>query len=123
MAVGVCFLSLLRDAFKFEVDFYNYFQFGVDFLISSSTHLVQKIVLHTNIVRNIACILRTRILNHYQPGTPMFQRYQRCPWEIEGKPEDEEDGVYCFVLVFDEVFNSDQDAPPRVKFSDKVRSS
>ena len=22
----------------------------------------------------------------------MFQRYQRCPWEIEGKPEDEEDG-------------------------------
>ncbi|KAL5527358.1 hypothetical protein ACEPAG_6149 [Sanghuangporus baumii] len=65
--------------------FYNYFQFGVDFLISSSTHLVQKIILHTNI-----------------PGTPMFQRYQRCPWEIEGEPEDEED-----------------DAPPRVKFTDK----
>ncbi|KAL5488082.1 hypothetical protein ACEPAI_6190 [Sanghuangporus weigelae] len=67
------------------LDFYNYFQFGVDFLISSSTHLVQKIILHTNI-----------------PGTPMFQRYQRCPWEIEGEPEDEED-----------------DAPPRVKFTDK----
>ncbi|KAH8113235.1 UPF0183-domain-containing protein [Phellopilus nigrolimitatus] len=65
--------------------FYNYFQFGVDFLISASTHLVQKIILHTNI-----------------PGTPMFQRYQRCPWEIEGAPEDEED-----------------DAPPRVKFGDK----
>ncbi|KAI5124941.1 hypothetical protein M0805_007368 [Coniferiporia weirii] len=65
--------------------FYNYFQFGLDFLISTSTHLVQKVVVHTNI-----------------PGTPMFQRYQRCPWEIEGKPEDEED-----------------DAPPRVKFSDK----
>jgi len=65
--------------------FYNYFQYGIDFLISGSTHLVQKIILHTNI-----------------PGTPMFQRYQRCPWEIEGDPEDEED-----------------DTPPRVKFSDK----
>ncbi|EJD01126.1 UPF0183-domain-containing protein [Fomitiporia mediterranea MF3/22] len=65
--------------------FYNYFQYGIDFLLSSSTHLVQKIILHTNI-----------------SGTPMFQRYQRCPWEIEGEPEDEED-----------------DTPPRVKFSDK----
>ena len=35
----------------FTSDFYNYFQFGVDFFISSSTHLVQKILLHTNIVR------------------------------------------------------------------------
>jgi hypothetical protein len=28
-----------------------------------------------------------------QPGTPMFQRYKRCPWEIEGAPEDDEDGA------------------------------
>jgi len=66
--------------------FYNYFQHGIDFLINGTTHIVQKIILHTNI-----------------PGTPMFQRYHRCPWEIEGEPEDEED-----------------DAPPRVKFSEKL---
>ena len=38
------------------IDFYNYFQFGVDFLISSKTHLVQKIVLHTNIVSTLYLI-------------------------------------------------------------------
>jgi len=32
----------------------------------------------------------------------MFQRHQRCPWEIEGEPEDEED-----------------DTPPKVDFGDK----
>ena len=31
-------------------DFYNYFQHGIDFLISGTTHIVIKIVLHTNIV-------------------------------------------------------------------------
>lgn len=27
-----------------------------------------------------------------QPGTPQFQRYKRCIWELEGQPEDDEDG-------------------------------
>jgi len=54
-------------------------------MISGRTHIVQKIILHSNI-----------------PGSPMFQRHQRCPWEIEGGPEDEED-----------------DSPPRVRFFDK----
>jgi len=31
-------------------DFYNYFQYGIDFLISGATHTVRKIILHTNIV-------------------------------------------------------------------------
>ena len=31
-------------------DFYNYFQHGIDFFISSSTHVVKKIILHTNVV-------------------------------------------------------------------------
>ena len=31
-------------------DFYNYFQHGIDFLISGVTHTVRKIILHTNIV-------------------------------------------------------------------------
>ena len=33
------------------LDFYNYFRYGIDFLISGKTHVVEKIVLHTNIVR------------------------------------------------------------------------
>ena len=36
-------------------DFYNYFQYGVDFLISGTTHTVRKIILHTNIVSLCYC--------------------------------------------------------------------
>nr|GAT59908.1 predicted protein [Mycena chlorophos]GAT59909.1 predicted protein [Mycena chlorophos] len=53
--------------------FYNYFQHGIDFMLSPA-HVVTKIILHTNV-----------------PGSPLFQRYKRCNWEIEGKPEDDED--------------------------------
>ncbi|GBE79685.1 hypothetical protein BKA93DRAFT_723292 [Sparassis latifolia] len=66
--------------------FYNYLQHGIDFLISGSTHLVKKIILHSNI-----------------PGTPLFQRYKRCPWEIEGIAEDDED-----------------ETPSTVKFNDRI---
>jgi len=66
--------------------FYNYFQHGIDFLISGATHTVRKIILHTNI-----------------PGSPLFHRYKRCPWEIEGVPEDDED-----------------DSPPSVKFIERA---
>ena len=31
-----------------------------------------------------------------KPETPLFQRYKRCNWEIERKPEDDEDGGYIF---------------------------
>jgi hypothetical protein len=65
--------------------FYNYFQHGIDFLLSGSTHVVRKIILHTNV-----------------PGSPLFQKYKRCPWEIEGQPEDDED-----------------DSPPRMRFYDR----
>ncbi|KAF9057655.1 hypothetical protein BJ165DRAFT_1422230 [Panaeolus papilionaceus] len=68
--------------------FYNYFQHGIDFLISESTHTVKKIVLHTNV-----------------PGSPLFQRYKRCNWEIEGLPEDDED-----------------DTPPRKRFYDRFET-
>ncbi|KAK7060581.1 hypothetical protein VNI00_001347 [Paramarasmius palmivorus] len=69
-------------------DFYNYFQHGIDFLISGIDHKVKKIVLHSNV-----------------PGTPLFQRYKRCNWEIEGKPEDDED-----------------DTPPRKRFYDRFET-
>lgn len=48
-----------------ESYFYNYFQHGLDFLISGKTHRVRKIIVHTNV-----------------PGSPLFQRYKRCPWEL-----------------------------------------
>ncbi|KIJ70052.1 hypothetical protein HYDPIDRAFT_77123 [Hydnomerulius pinastri MD-312] len=71
-----------------EDNFYNYFHHGIDFLISGQTHTVRKIVLHSNV-----------------PGSPLFQRYKRCPWELEGKPEDDED-----------------DSPPSMRFTDKFEA-
>ncbi|KAJ7068370.1 hypothetical protein C8F01DRAFT_979686 [Mycena amicta] len=67
--------------------FYNYFQHGIDFLLSPA-HVVTKIILHSNV-----------------PGSPLFQRYKRCNWEIEGKPEDDED-----------------DTPPRKRFYDRFET-
>ena len=32
------------------LDFYNYFQHGIDFYISGNTHIVKKIVLQSNMV-------------------------------------------------------------------------
>ncbi|WWC94200.1 hypothetical protein V866_001040 [Kwoniella sp. B9012] len=42
--------------------FWNYFQYGLDFLISKDG-VILKILCHSNI-----------------PETPLFQRYARCPW-------------------------------------------
>lgn len=52
--------------FFFFAVFWNYFQYGMDFLISPITHVVCKIVLHSNL-----------------PGSILFGRWERCPWEIE----------------------------------------
>ncbi|PPQ68008.1 hypothetical protein CVT26_007371 [Gymnopilus dilepis] len=73
---------------KSSADFYNYFQHGMDFLISESTNVVIKIILHSNVA-----------------GSPLFQRYKRCNWELEGKPEDDED-----------------DTPPRKRFFDRFET-
>jgi len=68
--------------------FYNYFQHGLDFLICGTTHIVRKIIVHTNL-----------------PGSALFQRYKRCPWELEGLPEDDED-----------------DTPPRKPFYERFET-
>lgn len=72
------------------LDFYNYFQHGLDFLISGSTHIVKKIVLHSNVVSDSFVRITSNLV--CKAGSPLFQRYKRCNWEIEGKPEDDEDG-------------------------------
>jgi hypothetical protein len=73
------------------LDFYNYFHHGVDFLMSGQTHVVRKIIIHSNMVRH-TLPLRDFFCKPVQPGSPLFQRYKRCPWQLEGKPEDDEDG-------------------------------
>lgn len=45
--------------------FMSYFNIGVDFLIDPITHVVLKVILHSNI-----------------PGEILFARYSRCPWFI-----------------------------------------
>ncbi|KAJ2920098.1 hypothetical protein MD484_g343, partial [Candolleomyces efflorescens] len=85
--------------------FYNYFDHGIDFLISDSTHIVKKIVLHTNIVSVAALTTQLLPITPRKPGTPLFQRYKRCSWEIEGSPEDDED-----------------DTPPRKRFYDRFET-
>ncbi|KZW03767.1 hypothetical protein EXIGLDRAFT_758093 [Exidia glandulosa HHB12029] len=65
--------------------FYNYLQHGMDFLISGKTHIVKKIVLHSNI-----------------PGSPMFQRHKRCPWEFGHEDGSSEPGP-SFVSKIDEI--------------------
>ena len=112
-------------------DFYNYFQHGIDFLISGTTHVVIKIVLHTNIVSSSFPhhhdhnLLTARPPARPQPGTPLFQRYKRCPWQIEGRPEDDEDGAS--LLAPRARLRSPQkpsstltDSPPCVRFDERV---
>lgn len=41
-----------------------------------------------------------------QPGSPLFQRYKRCNWEIEGAPEDEEDGAFTLSIFNTIILNS-----------------
>lgn len=41
----------------YALDFYNYFHHGVDFLISGQTHIVRKIIIHSNVVRHMLALL------------------------------------------------------------------
>ena len=34
-------------------DFYNYQQYGIDFLLSGSSHTVKKVILHSNVVSSV----------------------------------------------------------------------
>ncbi|KAL7410750.1 hypothetical protein BDY24DRAFT_398378 [Mrakia frigida] len=54
--------------------FQNYFQYGMDFLISGRSHKVYKIIMHSNL-----------------PGAIQFGRYERCPWEFEGDVDERSD--------------------------------
>lgn len=71
---------LLSSSLLSVVDFQNYVQYGMDFLISGKSHKVIKIVLHSNL-----------------PGAIQFGRFERCPWEFEG---DERSGTFFDLSSF-----------------------
>ena len=54
----------------------SYFNLGVDFLIDPITHVVLKVVLHSNI-----------------PGEVLFARYSRCPWSLRSMQDDSDVAV------------------------------
>jgi len=72
--------------------FYNYFQHGMDLLFADSTHKLEKIVVHSNV-----------------PGSPLFQRYQRCPWEIRSlrSPKRNSPPLITLKSKIDEVIGSE----------------
>jgi len=56
----------------YPVDFYNYFQHGIDFLLSDHTHIVKKIILHSNVVSAF-------ILRHLPLVYPSIAGYASLP--------------------------------------------
>ena len=55
----VCHPNYHYPILKGLLDFYNYFQHGIDFLISGRTHKVKKIILHSNLVGT--CVFTSHI--------------------------------------------------------------
>jgi hypothetical protein len=51
-------------------DFYNYFQHGIDFLLSDHTHVVKKIILHTNVVSTISLHVIHYLIHSVAGHTP-----------------------------------------------------
>jgi Uncharacterised protein family (UPF0183) len=49
---GILALWIVMTETYHTADFYNYFQHGLDFLISGPSHLVKKIIIHSNVVSN-----------------------------------------------------------------------
>ncbi|TIA87006.1 hypothetical protein E3P99_03447 [Wallemia hederae] len=54
------------DNDQYKGVFYNYPSLGLDVLVNSVNHKVEKFILHSNV-----------------PATPLFQAYNRCMWRIE----------------------------------------
>lgn len=64
-----------------HLDFYNYFQHGIDFLISEHTHIVKKIVLHSNVVCPIFPLISPICAGNLIEHTPILlvARYAPIP--------------------------------------------
>lgn len=74
--IKVCLLILCASEyeliFSFTIGiqptdyFFNYFYLGIDILMDGALHVCKKIILHGNI-----------------PGHYDFQKYKRCPFQIQ----------------------------------------
>lgn len=63
-------------------DFMNYFNHGIDCFIDGSTHILRKIIVHSNTVSSLDQVPLFTDITWCKLGSPLFQRYKRCPWEI-----------------------------------------
>jgi hypothetical protein len=87
----------------------------------SPLHVVMKIILHSNIVSRSWDLSGSDGSRRVpKPGSPLFQRYKRCNWEIQGTPEDDEDGGVSFGSIFATTDVLLVDTPPRKRFYDRV---
>lgn len=102
-------------------DFYNYFQHGIEFLISGSTHIVSKILMHTNVVSmNLSGFLCVFDL----PRFSLDLLYSRDTNDVPGKLKASQKMtkmvsiVYVISTLYIEMVVTD--SPPRMRFYDRV---
>lgn len=104
-------------------DFYNYFDHGIDFLISDSTHIVKKIVLHTNVVSVVALVtqlitnchlesLALRCSNDTRDALGRSKALQRMTRTVRITAISQKATTYKTGI----------DTPPRKRFYDRVRT-
>ena len=107
-------------SFSLKVDFYNYFQHGIDFFISSSAHVVKKVILHTNVV----CLLYVFFCNPQINKVSLVRLYSNDINDVAGRLRGSPKmmkmvswllGFPVVCLTCDTI-----DTPPRKRFYDRV---
>jgi len=88
--------------------FYNYFNLGFDIMFNGQTHLVQKIILHTNM-----------------PGSKDFNVYVKCNFKIKVNKSDNSDEFITADSKFSEIkklFKDEPHSKPLVNDSTSARN-
>lgn len=116
------FLRSMQTRFTNElIDFYNYFQHGIEFLISGSTHVVRKILIHTNVVSMISSISPCTLhLIRFSLDLP----YSRGTNDVLGKLKASQKmtkmvNIIHIISSFP-IESTAIDSPPRMRFYDRV---
>jgi Uncharacterised protein family (UPF0183) len=104
-----------------ESDFYNYFQHGIDFLISDHTHIVKKIILHTNVV----CIcFQTENLVYRCWSSSLVRLFSKgtsgVPGLLKDGPKTMKTVGYFRHSCNGLILTVSPDSPPRARFDDRV---
>lgn len=61
--------------------------------MDGATHVLKKIILHSNVVSLTLFTDELVLRLPNKIGSPQFQKYQRCPWEIMDPSSSSEEGV------------------------------